>query len=984
MSRVNVGTIHKAIFGQPSAVRSRRSAALMAIAAVLLFAQPGGLAQTSGAPSLKLFKNYFLAGGDYVVGGVGLRGQGDAATGLATGTITLSGVPDDADISAAFLYWASLEPNNTPPMSTDGFFRGALIHGKMIGPAGRVPGCWGSGGGGGTTSSTTQLRAYRADVLRNFAVSTDPATPGKLLINGTHQVTLPDSGGGGTQAPSSGNQVKYVEGASLVVVYRVASNPLRAVVIYDGGVTVDQDAPAMQLTVGGYYDATSTAAGKMTHIVADGGLRPETLSINGSVIQDSNPFPGSLGSAWDNPTYDLAAGTVADDGVTTGVTFPSTSIDCLSWAGILLRTDVQDSDGDGIPDRVEDGTAVVPTGEPALPNFPAMGADKTIPDLFVELGFFTSSGWPVPSTVGAHDHRPTEAALAMVGRAFKRAGVNAHFDVGLDDAGDDRYPAALSPASVPCSTLATWSLGCAIVPAAQARGGELVTEASCGTDPVCQFPEHPGTVGWKSGYQYYRDAPVSSTGGQLSAAQEAAWEDSCELSGTCPPRRRFDANRMDFFHYSLWAHALGLPKASCLKVDGTPDTTCQQTNPDYHVPVRSSGFGDVGGADSLITLGGFGFNSNGSDVAQAGTFMHEIGHNFERRHGGETLERNCKPNYVSVMSYLFQVHGMNSGTEVDFSGQVLNPLDETAVIDGPLGVAAPAGAVPPYATRWYAPLGSTLVHGDLVVTPAPKHCDGSLPLPGEPDMVRVEATDPTLPIDWLNNGVLSPAPIVPSPDINFDGNLNPDATAPPPSNGLLNGSNDWLYILQRGLKQMGSRPNMGVTSLDMSVTDLGRGDPGRGDPGRGDPGRGDPGRGDPGRGDPGRGDPGRGDPGRGDPGAPPDQGDLTLEHASAIFNGPYSLKVRKLAKTVELTWQRPHLMLPNVQIVSTTAFRVEGATITPANWAKRVQVGPAFGTSTTIIDAKPLSNKLATYIVVVDFSDGTRSGISNPASITYK
>jgi hypothetical protein len=77
--------------------------------------------------------------------------------------------------------------------------------------------------------------------------------------------------------------------------------------------------------------------------------------------------------------------------------------------------------------------------------------------------------------------------------------------------------------------------------------------------------------------------------------------------------------------------------------------------------------------------------------------------------------------------------------------------------------------------------------------------------------------------------------------------------------------------------------------------------------------------------------------------------------------------------------------LPGVQIVSTTAFRVEGGTITPANWAKRVQVTQqAFGTQTTIIDAKPLSNKLATYIVVADFSDGTRSGISNPASITYK
>ena len=400
------------------------------------------------------------------------------------------------------------------------------------------------------------------------------------------------------------------------------------------------------------------------------------------------------------------------------------------------------------------------------------------------------------------------------------------------------------------------------------------------------------------------------------------------------------------------------------------------------MPVRSSGFGDVGGGDNLITLGGFGFNHNGTDVAQAGTFMHELGHNFERRHGGESLERNCKPNYVSVMSYLFQVHGMNGGTVVDFAGQLLNPLDETALADTRLSVAGAPTTPPSYATRWYAPLGTSFIQDSLHVTPAPKHCDGSLPSVAEPDMVRVEGTDPMLPIDWLNDGVLQSTN--PTTDINFDGYVNPTPTDPPPSNGALAGSNDWLFILQTGLKQMASRPNMGLTSLEMSVSDLGRGDPGRGDPGRGDPGRGDPGRGDPGRGDPGRGDPGRGDPGRGDPGAPPDQGDLTLEHANAIFNGPFGLLAAKVGKTVELRWQAPHLMLPNVHIVSTTAYRVLGGTITPVNWDKRVEVGAAFGTALTIVDSKPLSNKLATYIVVVDFSDGKRSGISNPVSITFK
>jgi hypothetical protein len=173
MSRVRVGV-------KRSSVLASRSTLLLVVAAALLSAQPGGYAQTPRPAALKLFKNYFLAGGDYLVGGVGLRGQGDPSTGWAIGTIRLDhveDVPETADISAAFLYWATLEPTGTAPQSAEARFRGQPFYGKMIGPAERVPGCWGSGGGGGATSSTTQLRVYRADVLRGFPTSTDAKTP---------------------------------------------------------------------------------------------------------------------------------------------------------------------------------------------------------------------------------------------------------------------------------------------------------------------------------------------------------------------------------------------------------------------------------------------------------------------------------------------------------------------------------------------------------------------------------------------------------------------------------------------------------------------------------------------------------------------------------------------------------------------------------------------------------------------------------------
>ena len=68
------------------------------------------------------------------------------------------------------------------------------------------------------------MRVYRADVLRHLPISTNQATLGKVLVNNTdltangqalHQVRLRDSGAGGTQSPSSGNQVTYTEGDAL-------------------------------------------------------------------------------------------------------------------------------------------------------------------------------------------------------------------------------------------------------------------------------------------------------------------------------------------------------------------------------------------------------------------------------------------------------------------------------------------------------------------------------------------------------------------------------------------------------------------------------------------------------------------------------------------------------------------------------------------------------------------------------------------------
>jgi len=79
----------------------------------------------------------------------------------------------------------------------------------------------------------------------------------------------------------------------------------------------------------------------------------------------------------------------------------------------------------------------------------------------------------------------------------------------------------------------------------------------------------------------------------------------------------------------------------------------------------SSGLAELLGNDFIVSLGcGFGGSdpsggSAGTVDEQAGTFMHELGHNLNLAHGGAATlaigsanyNMNCKPNYLSVMSY---------------------------------------------------------------------------------------------------------------------------------------------------------------------------------------------------------------------------------------------------------------------------------------------------------------------------------------------
>ena len=127
----------------------------------------------------------------------------------------------------------------------------------------------------------------------------------------------------------------------------------------------------------------------------------------------------------------------------------------------------------------------------------------------------------------------------------------------------------------------------------------------------------------------------------------------------------FDPARGRIFHYCVFGH------------------NCAGTT--------NGGQGVVGGSDFWITLGGW---PNQATQKGAAFFVHELGHNLGLRHGGNE-EINFKPNYLSVMNYLYAHDGlmyMGQRGMLDYSRwgpEDIPDLDESELIEV-VGLDGPA------------------------------------------------------------------------------------------------------------------------------------------------------------------------------------------------------------------------------------------------------------------------------------------------------
>jgi len=100
--------------------------------------------------------------------------------------------------------------------------------------------------------------------------------------------------------------------------------------------------------------------------------------------------------------------------------------------------------------------------------------------------------------------------------------------------------------------------------------------------------------------------------------------------------------------------------------------------------VGSSGYAEKPGNDFIVSLGSF-TGHTGTVGEQEATLLHELGHTLGLRHGGPD-DVNCKPNYPSVMNYLYQFDGSDggllTGRPLDFSPSPYTTINEASLTDG--------------------------------------------------------------------------------------------------------------------------------------------------------------------------------------------------------------------------------------------------------------------------------------------------------------
>lgn len=261
--------------------------------------------------------------------------------------------------------------------------------------------------------------------------------------------------------------------------------------------------------------------------------------------------------------------------------------------------------------------------------------------------------------------------------------------------------------------------------------------------------EGVNSVNFPAGFRLARALPHTTNLGS-GTINSYDWSTAC-TGNTCfdtiknAPGGFQSTGRAPIFHYVVSAHDIaGLGNSGISR--GIPGS-------DLIVSLGSFCNGAVCGKPLLPGQEG------GTVQNQAGTLMHELGHNLGLGHGGGDGVNN-KPNYFSIMNYDWQLNGLVVGGvqgAIDYSRSAQPNLNEGALSE-PNGLGASAAN---FGTQHWCPAAPGVTAGFVTVNNA----NG--------------------PIDWNCNGKTDPS------TVSFDASNGGSITT-------LNGFNDWGNLLLRG------------------------------------------------------------------------------------------------------------------------------------------------------------------------------------------
>jgi hypothetical protein len=563
-------------------------------------------------------------------------------------------------------------------------------------------------------------------------------------------------------------------------------------------------------------------------------------------IYNDNTISPSGGGSWDNPTWSFpntylnGTNPVAEDDLSaaTSVVPASSNSGCVTWGAVIISTTVKDTDGDGLLNVWETGQGycdaafnegVCSPGDASWVDL--TGADSTRKDLFVEIDYMCSSinSDGTCSTIPPnYSFYPPPGALTKIKNAFAPHGINVHFVTGnsgytapyntgaiQEQTCTDTTDSSGNPVLCPFLNqpgIVGWKWGFWWIknrPLNKNSDGTTWTEGQCEQAPttcVRQF-QH----GRKDSYHYVLFAHAL---GQWQWSFHGGGLNSVAASGNTVTFNMSVAtglvvNPQDSVHGRVsiggaitnpslngtyYVQSVGADGKSFTINTATAtsltSTYTALTDPQLLVSsgrvATTSGFSDIGGADSVVALGLWP-EADRTEAVEASTLMHELGHSLGLTHGGTyydvpgvaTYGANCKPNYQSVMNYLFEVDLLTNGG-LDYSEQDLNTLDEDGLLGG---LTTSDGSPLAFSTTgWYTPDAP-----GGVGTPATHYCDGTpFSTDPPPTMYRVFGTANPFTPSFLRS----------SADVNFDGSINLDGSVNTP----LRGYNDWTSV---NLRQVG-------------------------------------------------------------------------------------------------------------------------------------------------------------------------------------